>query len=127
MPLILDAIAGPAFGRQFALDSGTARCGRASEATWSIEGDVELAPLHFAVRFYASKYYLIRVAHAPLTLNSEDVDQAPLVSGDRIHAGQSVFLVRVTGEDRAGTVPLPAIASAGTSASVLSCLQSRSD
>jgi predicted component of type VI protein secretion system len=128
MPLTLDVIAGPGFGRQFSLESGMARCGRGSEATWHIGSDPGLAPVHFTVRHYASKYYLIRVTDAALLLNAQEVDQTPLVSGDRIQAGQSVFLVRVTGQHGDGRAPAAPVAAArGTAASVRSSLDTRQD
>jgi serine/threonine-protein kinase len=99
MQVILDVIQGPRQGRSFVWDChDTFIVGRSRFVHCSMPEDTALSRDHFLVEISPPRCEIRDLGSTNGTyVNNQRIDSARLRSGDRIAAGQSVFLVRVEG------------------------------
>ena len=99
MQVILDVVQGPRKGRSFVFDRHeTFIVGRSKTVHCPMPEDSALSRDHFLIEIKPPRCELRDLGSTNGTyVNEQRVDTAHLVSGDRIAAGQSVFLVRLEG------------------------------
>ncbi|MEO6811432.1 MAG: FHA domain-containing protein, partial [Isosphaeraceae bacterium] len=111
MRVILDVMQGPRKGRSFVFDRhDTFIVGRSRFVHCPMPEDSALSRDHFLIEINPPRCELRDLGSTNGTfVNERKVERARLGSGDRIAAGQSVFLVRVEGdESSAGELtPIP--------------------
>ena len=100
MRLILEIMSGPKTGQKIVAQAGqTVRIGRTSKAGVAIE-DTFMSSQHFAIECVGGGCGLRDLGSRNGTkLNGKKVANAVLQNGDRIHAGQTEFVVHVEEED----------------------------
>lgn len=113
MRVVLDVIQGPRKGRSFVFDRhDTFIVGRSRFVHCAMPEDAALSRDHFLIEIHPPRCELRDLNSTNGTfVNEARVERARLQSGDRIAAGQSVFLVRMEG--------MPALAGGGGGAGVL--------
>lgn len=101
MRVILDVIQGPRKGQSFRFDAhDTFIVGRSRLVHCAMPEDSALSRDHFLIEVKPPRCELRDLGSTNGTLvNDEPVKEAKLESGDRISAGQSVFLVRIEAKD----------------------------
>jgi serine/threonine-protein kinase len=99
MRVILDVVEGPRKGRSFVFERhDTFIVGRSRFVHCAMPEDSALSRDHFLIEFIPPRCELRDLGSTNGTfVNEQRVERARLESGDRIAAGQSVFLVRVEG------------------------------
>ena len=111
MRVILDVVQGPRKGRSFIFDRhDTFIVGRSRFVHCAMPEDSALSRDHFLIEINPPRCEIRDLGSTNGTfVNDAKVERARLRSGDRIAAGQSVFLVRVEGEPSvvAGSTPDP--------------------
>ena len=108
MRVILDVVQGPRQGHSFNFDNhDTFIVGRSRLVHCAMPEDSALSRDHFLIEIKPPRCELRDLGSTNGTLvNDQLVDRAKLVSGDRISAGQSVFVVRIEGiPDTTGIAP----------------------
>jgi hypothetical protein len=120
MQLTLQITAGPHAGRKVLLRSGqVARIGRTEWADFSFPRDGDLADVHFAIQCQLHGARLRKLApDRTLSLNSQEVNEAELQSGDTIQAGQSAFVVGFDGQTKPPP-PTPTLVAGGATAATI--------
>src|SRR3954463_12106350 len=100
MRVILDVVQGPRRGQSFVFDRhDTFIVGRSRFVHCPMPEDNALSRDHFLIEINPPRCELRDLGSTNGTyVNERKVDKARLSSGDRISAGQSVFMVRVEGE-----------------------------
>ncbi len=100
MQVVLDVIQGPRKGRSFVFDRhDTFIVGRSRSVHCSMPEDQALSRDHFLIEINPPRCEVRDLNSTNGTyVNNQRVERARVRSGDRIAAGQSVFLVRVEGE-----------------------------
>lgn len=109
MQVVLDVIQGPRKGRSFVIDGhDTFVVGRSRFVHCAMPEDVALSRDHFLIEINPPRCVVRDLGSTNGTfVNNARVERARLRSGDRIAAGQSVFLVRVEGgSDSQGSLQL---------------------
>src|SRR5713226_7053216 len=103
MQVILDVVHGPRNGASFVFDRhDTFIVGRSRFVHCAMPEDSALSRDHFLIEINPPRCELRDLGSTNGTyVNEQRVERARLGSGDRIAAGQSVFLVRVEGESSA--------------------------
>jgi eukaryotic-like serine/threonine-protein kinase len=110
MQVILDVVHGPRNGASFVFDRhDTFIVGRSPYVHCAMPEDSALSRDHFLIEVNPPRCELRDLGSANGTfVNDERVDRVPLVPGDRISAGQSVFVVRFeSGTGQQDTMPGP--------------------
>ena len=104
MRVILDVLQGPREGRSFVLDRhDTFIVGRSRFVHCPMPEDSALSRDHFLIEISPPRCELRDLGSTNGTfVNDRQVERARLRSGDRIAAGQSVFLVRVESASQSG-------------------------
>jgi serine/threonine-protein kinase len=99
MRVILDVVQGPRKGRSYVFDGhDTFIVGRSRLVHCAMPEDSALSRDHFLIEIKPPRCELRDLGSTNGTfVNDEKVDRASLSSGDRIAAGQSIFLVRLEG------------------------------
>src|SRR3954447_16669458 len=99
MRVFLDVIQGPREGRSFTFDGhDTFIVGRSRLVHCAMPEDSALSRDHFLIEVKPPRCELRDLGSTNGTfVNDQRVDQVKLESGDRISAGQSVFVVRIEG------------------------------
>src|SRR5579872_4841562 len=112
---ILEIVSGPLTGQIIEVRAGgVTRIGRTAKADCALAQDSFLSGIHFAVGSDETGFYVRDLASSNGTLlNGSKVAQATLGDGDRIHAGQSTFLVHMEGASTQAGTPLAAPIAAG--------------
>ncbi len=105
MRVILDVIQGPRKGRSYVFDGhDTFIVGRSRFVHCSMPEDSALSRDHFLIEINPPRCELRDLGSTNGTyVNEKPVERARLDSGDRISAGQSVFLVRMEGGSADGS------------------------
>jgi predicted component of type VI protein secretion system len=105
--LILRIVGGPAQGRRIVIRRGQhADIGRTEWADFSIPNDRRMADVHLRIVSSPDGYHVTDISPAgQLHVNDQLVKTAPLHSGDRILAGESMFAVEIEGEPVPGSFP----------------------
>src|SRR6266536_449509 len=100
MRVILDVVQGPRKGRSFVFDRhDTFIVGRSRSVHCPMPEDSALSRDHFLIEINPPRCEVRDLGSTNGTyVNEQKVERTRLTSGDRIAAGQSVFLVRVEGE-----------------------------
>ncbi|HEY2154952.1 MAG TPA: FHA domain-containing protein, partial [Isosphaeraceae bacterium] len=100
MQVILDVINGPRKGASFVFDRhDTFIVGRSPSVHCAMPEDSALSRDHFLIEVMPPRCEVRDLGSTNGTfVNDERVDRARLRAGDRISAGQSVFVVRFEGE-----------------------------
>ena len=94
MPAFFEGLDGPAKGRRIELKPGQGITVGRGEATFTVPEDQSMSPLHFHVGQQAGSLRLQNLSTAhPTQVNGAAVETAILQPGDKIQAGQTVFLV----------------------------------
>jgi serine/threonine-protein kinase len=109
MRVILDVVQGPRQGRSFVFDRhDTFIVGRSRTVHCAMPEDTALSRDHFLIEINPPRCELRDLGSTNGTfVNDNRVQTARLNSGDRIAAGQSVFLVRVEGAEPGEATPWP--------------------
>jgi eukaryotic-like serine/threonine-protein kinase len=109
MQVILDVVQGPRKGRSFVFDRhDTFIVGRSKTVHCPMPEDTALSRDHFLIEINPPRCELRDLGSTNGTyVNERRVERARLASGDRIAAGQSVFLVRLEGSGVVGAEPTP--------------------
>ena len=104
---ILEIVSGPLTGQIIEVRAGKlTRIGRTAKADCALSQDSFLSSLHFGVGSDETGFYVRDLASSNGTfLNGSKVGQATLGDGDRIHAGQSIFLVHLEGASAQAGAP----------------------
>ena len=104
--VILEIVSGPLTGQIIEVRAGSiTRIGRTAKADCALTQDSFLSSIHFGVGSGETGFYVRDLESSNGTfLNGSKIGQAMLRDGDRIHAGQSIFLVHI---DRASIEALP--------------------
>jgi len=107
MRVILDVIQGPRKGQSFRFDGhDTFIVGRSRLVHCPMPEDSALSRDHFLIEVKPPRCELRDLGSTNGTLvNDQPVKEAKLDSGDRISAGQSIFLVRIEAKDSAAKPP----------------------
>jgi hypothetical protein len=107
---ILEIVSGPLTGQIIEVRTGAlTRIGRTDKADCALSQDSFLSGIHFGVGSDETGFYVRDLASSNGTfLNGSKVGQATLGDGDRIHAGQSIFLVHIEGASPQAGTPLAA-------------------
>jgi hypothetical protein len=111
---ILEIVSGPLTGQIIeGRAGGLTRIGRTAKADCALSQDTFLSGIHFGVGSDEAGFYVRDLASSNGTfLNGSKVAQATLGDGDRIHAGQSIFLVHLEGPSAQGGTPLAPLTTA---------------
>jgi serine/threonine-protein kinase len=110
MRVILDVVHGPRKGQSFVFDGhDTFIVGRSRLVHCPMPEDTALSRDHFLIEVKPPRCELRDLGSTNGTLvNDQPVSQVKLESGDRISAGQSVFLVKIEpGHSTSQQIPLP--------------------
>jgi hypothetical protein len=94
MPWTLECIEGPSSSRKSELKPGVSvSVGQASGVTQVFPEDQMMSPLHFTVAVMGGTVRLQNMSRIGTELNGHRTEVAVLQAGDRIKAGQTVFVV----------------------------------
>jgi hypothetical protein len=107
MPVTLEILTGPRAGQQVTLQPGqTLQVGRVDAADFIIREDAMMSNVHFALHHEGTSCRLSDLnSRFGTLLNGSRVGEAEIHDGDRITAGQTTFVVRLTD---AAAPPAPA-------------------
>lgn len=97
MRVFVEIVAGPYSGKEIQIEAGgSCLVGRTAKADIILADDRELSPLHFALACDTETCHLYDMQSRGGTFhNGERVLQAALHCGDKVHAGQTSFVVFV--------------------------------
>ena len=103
MPFFLEVQSGSRKGDKIRLNPGqVVRIGRTEKSDFAFADDSHMSSAHFSVDCGVGGYRLGDLHSRNGTLvNGQKVDAVALKNGDTIVAGETVFLVRIEGEDTA--------------------------